>query len=229
MKRSRIWLALAVFIPLALFIAARQAASWRLQTINKTEFQTRLAPQPTYLDFDDSSGLTPAQKQLKRRANAQGWQVRSLAPNEKLALAENEASSAVAILNANDASVAVKLETKQLNSSGGMSAGEFSSDGSLVAFSRFEVSATQIFNVQTGKLLWQGEYWAEKFAFSPNGKFAALPDVNQTMLTVRDARSGRELKRLPTPNFTENWGFSRDSDFLLIEIAPGEFRRLRLR
>ena len=235
MKRSRkLLLALAVFVPLALFIVARQAASWRLQPITQAEFQARLAPQPPYVDFDsDGQGkapaLTTAQRQLKQRANAKGWQPRSLSSDGKLLLAEKEATESVAILKAVDASVAVKLQTKKNARPGEMSAGEFSSDGRLVAFSRFEISATQVFDAQTGQRLWEGEYWGEKFVFSPDGKLAALPDVNQTMLTVRDARSGRELKRLPTRNFTENWGFSRDSDALLVEIAPGEFRRLRLR
>lgn len=266
MKKKLTWLAL-IIVSLGVFVAARQLATWRPQTISHAEFVERAGTQPTAKpvakptvnpnslpapqpqsvsesEFAARAAVTPQKpvdfwsknlsasaKRLKRLAKSQKLEAHSLSPDGRLLLAaSNEIALCHAtILSANDGHIVARLAQPRPDycDEGGA---QWTRDSGLVAFSQFEVSATQVFDARTGAHLWGGDYWGETFRFSPDNQFAALTDVNGRFLSVREIRSGRELKRLPLKKaFTDNWNFSRDSNYLVAEIAPGEFRQLRLR
>ena len=229
MKRRRISLALLMVPILGLFLWAQQAASWRPKTITNEEFTAQQTPQFPFVDWQESENLTPAQRAIHLRLLAKNWQPLALAPDEKRMFAQNLKTEDYALLSVGNANTIHLLKPRKNSFSGEWRDAQFSPDGRYLEFSCFESTPPQVFDARTGKWLWSADYWNAKFAFSPDGEFAAHTDANDDAILVRETATGRELKRLPYAYNETRLGFSRDSNFLLAEVAPRQFRRWRLR
>ena len=225
MKR-RFAIALALGIVLALFFAARNAASWRPQLLTPGEFRASLAPSTH--GFSYSLPLNEAEKRAVKIARAKGWRLRAIAPDGKRLLAQNSdcpARCAGAFLD-RDGQLLVRLDSPQF---GYWFGAAFSPDGRFAALYASEAGPTQVFDAQTGALLWDTKHWVESVRFSPDGVYAVFPDSNGQTLIVVEARGKREVKRLPYLPESNQWGFSRDGGYLLAQTSPGKYARLRLR
>lgn len=229
MRRRIVPVTLAIVLLAGVFLVARNAASWRPKTITKQQFAAQRAPIAAFVDWQEHETLTPAQRAINLRLIAKNWQPLVLAPDENQMLARDLLTENYAIISARDASLIHLLKPRQNSFKGEWLGGQFSSDGRYVEFSQFESTPPQVFDARTGKWLWSADYWNAKFAFSPDGTFSAHTNANEDAILVRETATGREIKRL---SYAYNGGalsFSRDSNNLLSEVAPGELRQLRLR
>lgn len=227
-RRPRILLLLLTIPLLGLFLAAHNAASWRPKTITKQQFAARRAPAVAFVDWEEDETLTPAQRAINLRLVAKDWQPLVLAPDGKQMLARDLKTENYALIRFKDASLIHLLKPRQNSFKGEWLGGQFSSDGRYVEFSCFESTPPQVFDAQSGRWLWSADYWNAKFAFSPDGEFAAHTNAGEDAIVVSETATGREIKRLPYRYNDGALAFSRDSCDLLAEVAPGQFQRLRL-
>ena len=232
MKRKLMWLLLIV-VPLSIFLAARDLASWRPQTISAADFQNRL-----YLGLPNTEVPAPSgelqsafKKRLALLAKSKGWEALSFSPDKKQLLVRRGQmkNSQGAILSASDGRVLARLRSPNPDYFEEGFLVQWSPDSRLMAAISFGAATIQIFDAQSGAYLWKRQSFSitGDFVFSPDGQFAASPLANGDFVSVCEARSGREIKRLR--EYANNWNFSRDSNYLLAEIAPDEYRQLRLR
>lgn len=230
--KHRLFFALAVAIPLVLFVVARRAANWRLQPLAAGEFGERAAPQPGGFRYDWP--LSAQQQRWIRLARAQGWRLRAVSPDQKRLLAQRskcDPACGGAVLSAADGHVLTRLRSTELASQffQHWASAAFSPDGLLVVVAQSDVRPTLVFDARTGASLWSTRHAVEVIRFSLDSTWAAFPDANRSTLLIVEARTKRELRRLPYAGDEGGWGFSRDGDYLIIETAPGQFSQLRLR
>ena len=229
MRYRRIWLALLMVPILGLFLWLQQAASWRPKIITRQQFIAQQAPAAAFVAWQEHQTLTPAQQAIELRLLEKNWQALVLGPDGKQMLAQDLKTENYALISAKDASLVHLLQPKKNSFKGEWLGGQFSSDGRYVEFACFESTPPQVFDARKGKWLWSADYWNAKFAFSPDGTFAAHTNGSEDFILVRDAATGREWKRLPYVSNAGALSFSRDGNALLAEVAPGQFRSLRLR
>lgn len=228
-KRRLLLLTLTITPLLILFVMARQAASWRPRALTASEFAAQQAPAFAFVDWEEDAALTPAQLQTKRRLVSKNWQPRALSPDGAQILAECMDCEGFALLDPKSAQLIHRLKPRKNSFSGEWRDAQFSSDGRYVEFSHFESTPPQVFDARTGQWLWDADYWNAKFAFSPDGTLAAHTNGQEDAILVRETATGREIKRVPYAYNETKIGFSRDSNFLLAEVAPRKFQRWRLR
>lgn len=209
--KRKLLLIFAVVMPLGLFLAARQAASWRPQRISAAEFNSRLVPVPSYRGEGNNAPIW--WQRLEKVARSKGWELEAVSPDQRRMLVSASAPNFcyhAAVLDSKGAVVA-RLPSRPAKAfCGEWDGSQFSPNGTLVSFSQFEVSATQVFDARTGQHLWSGEQSGEAVYFSPDGRFAALKRKGD--LWLLDARNGAGLRKLqvPAPYDLRDWGFSSD-------------------
>ncbi len=228
MKRHPFFFALAI-IPIGLFFAARQAASWRPVAITKAEFDEQLQLEPNFLFFAEESKslLSASQLKLKQLAVSKGWFPRALSLDGKQMLAEGKTCAQAAILNTIDASVIAKMTVPPASACKYWGGPQFSSDGRWVMFSQ-DGTATHLFDARSGQYLWSSA-GNNIGRFAPDCDSVAFTDWKTNGIEVRDVATGRQLRRLTFASVQHRWNFSRDGNYLLVAVAPGQYRRARLR
>ena len=180
-------------------MAAREAATWRPQRISAAEFDLRLTPLPTYRGEENIAPLW--WRRLAKVARSKGWQLEAVSLDHRRMLVSGSAPNfcyTAAVLDSNGRLTARLPSRPAKEFCREWDKAQFSPDSTLVSFSQFEVSPTQVFEARTGQFLWKGMKWGEKVCFSPDGRFAALSD-SKGDLQLRNARDGVRIRKLPRP------------------------------
>ena len=231
--KQRKWRLIFAVIPLvALFLWAREAASWRPIAISEKEFRARATILISAREWrdpeqDGHAVLTPQQKRLKKKLRDQGWQAHALSPDKTRLLAENLASGDAAIFHPSDGrALRIIPATKKLGGGSWLWWG-WSSDGKIVWFARGEDQPIELFDARTGEHLWNCEWLNTAWTCSPDGQVFA--DQQDDAISVWEAKTGRLLKKFNFPNATDEIYFTHDSQHLLLAVAPSQYRQMRLR
>lgn len=220
--KRKLLLIFAVVVPLGLFLTAREAASWLPQRITSAAFDLPITPLPEYRRNEEIAPLW--WRQLAKVARSKGWQLEAVSPDHRRMLVQSSARNLYyigAVLDS-DGRLIARLPLRPTKI--GWSQWEqpkFSPDGTLVSFSQFQVSPTQVFDARTGRRLWMCQYWEDDVRFSADGRLAA--SVGRNGFWLLDARSGIKIRKLALPpplpfkDGVEAWGFTRDGDFIVLE------------
>jgi WD40 repeat protein/DNA-binding SARP family transcriptional activator len=99
----------------------------------------------------------------------------------------------------------------------------FSPDGELLAAAEVDTERPRlhVWSVRRGTVTLRSDTQATSLAFSPDGKLIAAAALDRGT-EIRDARSARLVKRLPTEGLSRSVAFSRDGSLLAVGQFDGD-------
>ena len=227
MKRRLILLAIVPLV--ALFVWAREAASWRPKTIGEAEFYARLAPPPKVVDFA-TDVLTANEAQLKQRMSERGWLLLAMSPNAKRVFAQTKDHCTAAIFSVEpDINKLHRVTDGNQMDCYPRTNAFWSPDGRVVWCSFGKEQKVRVYNANFGNFIWNEAIDTNDVLSSPDGRLVLVATKSGRYLEIYEALTGWQTKFYQPQKPFKSAHFSRDSSYVLIENANGQFQQLRLR